>query len=161
MHASGVIAERDGAVLRHASEADLPAVDSLIVVCYRPIWESYVAMLGEECYEAVRHDPELTWEERKIRQISFWLVPEKDYGHIDDNGVSPERAGEGWATFMYRHVLQHFRAAGLRFAHVDTGVDDAHVPARRAYAAVGFDREVPTVEYWQDLAGVNPGSEPS
>jgi hypothetical protein len=55
MHGSGVIAERDYAVLRFASEEDLPAVDSLTVVCYRPIWKSYVAMLGEECYAAVRH----------------------------------------------------------------------------------------------------------
>jgi ribosomal protein S18 acetylase RimI-like enzyme len=184
MHASAVIAERDGAVLRRASEQDLPAVDALTVVCYRLIWESYVAMLGEECYAAVRHDPELTWEERKIRQnrelfaehpewlwvladrdgvfgfVSFWLVPERNYGHIDNNGVSPERAGHGWATFMYRHVLQHFRDVGLRFAHVDTGLDDAHIPARRAYEAVGFDRAVPTVEYWRDLSRLDATSQP-
>jgi ribosomal protein S18 acetylase RimI-like enzyme len=183
VHASGVIAERNGAVLRHATEADLPAVDELTVVCYRPIQESFVAMLGEDCYEAVRHEPELTWEERKIQQnrklfsehpdwlwvldedgvfgfVSFWLVSEKQYGHIDNNGVRPDRAGQGWATYMYRHVLQYFRAVGLRYAHVDTGLDDAHVPARRAYEAVGFDREVPIVEYWQDLSRGNPGSEP-
>lgn len=170
-----MIAERDGAVLRHAQKADLAAVDSLTVICYRPIWESYVAMLGEDCYEAVRHDPDLTWEERKIRQnrdlfakhpdwlwvlaadskifgyVSFWLFPDRNYGHIDNNGVAPERAGQGWATFMYRHVLGHFRDLGLRYAHVDTGLDDAHIPPRRAYEAVGFDRRVPTIEYWQDL----------
>jgi hypothetical protein len=61
---------------------------------------------------------------------------------------------------MYRHVLQHFRDLGLRFAHVDTGLDPAHDAARRAYAAVGFDREVPTIEYWQDLSALNPGSTP-
>jgi hypothetical protein len=60
VHASAVIAEREGTCLRHAREADLPAVDALTVICYRPIWESYVAMLGEDCYAAVRHDPELT-----------------------------------------------------------------------------------------------------
>ena len=139
-------------------------------------------MLGEDCYAAVRHDPELTWEERKVAQnrdlfaehpdwvwvlddhgdvfgfVTFWLVTDKQYGHIDNNGVHPSRAGEGWATFMYRHVLEHFRARGLRFAHVDTGLDDAHIPARRAYEAVGFDRAVPAVEYWQDLRQRNPGS---
>ena len=52
---------------------------------------------------------------------------------------------------MYRHVLHRFRELGLRFAHVDTGLDDAHIPARRAYEAVGFDRTVPDVDYWQDL----------
>ena len=58
----------------------------------------------------------------------------------------------------YRCVLDHFREQGLRFAHVDTGLDDAHIPARRAYEATGFDRVVPTVEYWQDLSRRNPGS---
>jgi predicted RNA methylase len=61
---------------------------------------------------------------------------------------------------MYRHVLNFFRTQGLRFAYVDTGLDDAHVPTRRAYEAVGFDRPVPVVEYWQDLSHHNPGSEP-
>jgi hypothetical protein len=61
---------------------------------------------------------------------------------------------------MYRRVLQHFRDEGLRDAHVDTGLDAAHIPARRAYARVGFNREVPLVEYWQDLAQRNPDSEP-
>lgn len=157
-------------------------MDALTVESYRPIQESYVAMLGHECYEAVRLEPELTWEERKIGQnrrlheehpdwlwvldedgdifgfVSFWLVPEKSYGHIDNNGLRADRVGQGWATFMYRHVLDRFREEGLRFAHVDTGLDDAHIPARRAYEAIGFDRQVPTVDYWQDLSLRNPGS---
>ena len=176
------LAEREGATLRVAREPDLAAVDALTVTCYAPIQASYVAMLGEDCHDAVRREPELTWEQRKIAQnrrlfaahpeqvwvldeegdvfgfVTFWLVPDQQYGHIDNNGVRPDRAGEGWATFMYRQVLDHFRALGLRFAHVDTGLDDAHIPARRAYEAVGFDRAVPGVEYWQDLSLRNPGS---
>jgi hypothetical protein len=35
--------------------------------------------------------------------------------------------------------------------------EDAHARARRAYEAVGFDRQVPAVEYWQDLSR-RPGS---
>jgi ribosomal protein S18 acetylase RimI-like enzyme len=175
-----VIAERDGVVLREATPDDLDAVDRLTVEGYRTIQQSYVAMLGEDCHDAVRLEPERTWEERKIAQnrdlhaahpdqlwvlddggdvfgfVSFWLFPR--HGHLDNNAVRGDRAGEGWATFMYRHVLDHFRSLGLRFAHVDTGLDDAHIPARRAYEAVGFDRAVPTVDYWQDLAALNPGS---
>jgi ribosomal protein S18 acetylase RimI-like enzyme len=177
-----VVATKGGAVLRHAREEDLEAVDELTVESYRPIFESYVSMLGEECYEAVRLEPELTWKERKIQQnrrlydehpeqlwvldedaevfgfVSFWVFPESSYGHIDNNGVRADRVGQGWATFMYRGVLDRFRELGLRFAHVDTGLDDAHIPARRAYEAAGFDRRVPTVEYWQDLSLRNPGS---
>ena len=177
-----VVATKGAAVLRHAGHDDFAAVDSLTVESYRPIFESFLAMLGEDCYEAVHPEPELTWEERKIQQnrrlydehadrlwvleeggevfgfVSFWLLPEKSYGHIDNNGLRSDRVGQGWATFMYRHVLDHFRKQGLRFAHVDTGLDDAHIPARRAYEATGFDRLVPTVDYWQDLSLRNPGS---
>ena len=175
-----VVATKGEVVLRHAREGDLEAVDALTVECYRPIFESYVSMLGEECYEAVRLEPELTWE--KIKQnrelhadhpeqlwvldgagdvfgfVSFWIFPDKSYGHIDNNGVRADRARQGWATFMYRHVLEHLRALGLRFAHVDTGLDEAHIPACRAYEATGFDRPIPGVEYWQDLSLRNPGS---
>jgi ribosomal protein S18 acetylase RimI-like enzyme len=178
------IAERDGVVLRHARAEDLPAIDLLTVEGYASIQESYVAMIGEETYAAVRHRPELTWEERKCAQnrelfdahpdqvwvldregevigyVTYWLFPDKQYGHIDNNAVRADEAGRGWATFMYRHVLERFRTLGLRFAHVDTGLDDAHTPARRAYEAVGFDRKVPGVEYWQDLSRRNSGSTP-
>ena len=61
---------------------------------------------------------------------------------------------------MYQHVLKYFRDKGLRFAHFDTGLDDAHIPARRAYESVGFDRKVPGVEYWQDLSRNSHGSVP-
>ena len=180
-----VIAERDGAVLREASAADLAAIDELTVEGYRSIQDSYVALIGRETYEAVRVEPELTWHERKCGQnrrlfdahpdqlwvlerdgdvfgyVTFWLFPDQKYGHIDNNAVRADQAGRGWATFMYRHLLERFRKLGLRFAHVDTGLDDAHLPARRAYEAVGFDRPVPIVDYWQDLARRNPGSVPS
>jgi ribosomal protein S18 acetylase RimI-like enzyme len=170
-----VVAERDGVVLRHACEDDLPAVDALTARGYARIQQSFVAMLGEDLYETVQADPEQTWEDRKIAQnrrlfaehpeqvwvldgdgeivgyVSFWLIPERHYGHLDNNAVDPARAGQGWATFMYRSVLDHFRRLGLRYAHVDTGLDDAHIPARRAYEAVGFDRAVPSVDLWQRL----------
>jgi ribosomal protein S18 acetylase RimI-like enzyme len=170
-----VIAERDGVVLREALEGDLPAIDRLTTAAYAPIQKSFVAMLGADCYEVVRPEPELLWDARKAKQnrslfaehpdqvwvldaggkifgfVSFWLFPERGYGHIDNNGVDPARVGEGWATFMYRAVLARFRELGLAFAHVDTGLDDAHIPARRAYEAVGFDRQVPSVDLWQRL----------
>jgi ribosomal protein S18 acetylase RimI-like enzyme len=179
-----IIAEGDNVVLRQARDDDLPRVDEIAIMCYKPIFDSYVAMLGQECYEAVRHDPELTWEERKTGQVrrlygehpewlwvleeegkligfvTFELIPEKNMGAIENNGVHPDHAGQGWGKLMYRHVLQHFREQGLRFAFVDTGLDDAHIPARRAYEAVGFDRPVPMVHYWQDLDRHNLGSEP-
>lgn len=178
-----IIAERHGVVLRHAHKDDFPKIDEITILCYADIQASYVSMLGEECYNAVRHNPELTWQERKIGQnhrlfkehpewvwiledqrnvfgfVTFYLFPDQHYGHIDNNGVHPDYAGQGWGKFMYQNVLEHFRQQGLRFAHVDTGLDAAHDAARRAYESVGFDRKIPIVEYWQDLTKFNPGSE--
>ena len=48
-----MIAERDGVVLRRARDEDLPAIDALTAVGYAPIQESFVAMLGEDCYESI------------------------------------------------------------------------------------------------------------
>ena len=165
-----MIARRGAAVLRHAREADFPAIEFLTVRGYASIQESFVSMVGEEIARMLQQGP---WEERKHAQnrrlfaehreqvwvledaggvfgyLTFWLFPE--YGHLDNNAVDPTRAGQGWATFMYRAALDRFRSLGLRFAHVDTGLDDAHIPARRAYHAVGFDRAVPNVDLWLDL----------
>jgi ribosomal protein S18 acetylase RimI-like enzyme len=170
-----VIAQRDGVVLRPAREQDLAAIDALTVAGYAGIQESFVSMLGADLYQTVHADPGRTWDERKCAQnrdlfakhpeqvwvlddagevfgyVTFWLSPERSYGHLDNNAVAADRAGRGWATFMYRAVLDRFRELGLQYAHVDTGLDDAHIPARRAYEAVGFDRAVPSVDLWRRL----------
>jgi GNAT superfamily N-acetyltransferase len=179
-----VIAERDGAVLRHAVERDWPRIGEIAIACWTPIHESFRQMMGEVMYEAVTN-PGDTWRERKCQQIrdrfahqpgtvwvvelarevvafvTFHLEPERSVGQIGNNGVHPDQAGKGWGTFMYRHVLDHFRREGLRFAMVGTGLDWGHAPARRAYEAVGFDHAVPKVDYWQDLAEHRPGSSPT
>jgi hypothetical protein len=115
-----LVAEKDAVVLRRVGAGDLGAVDALTVECYRPIFESYVTMIGDECYDAVRLEPELTWEQRKTHQnrrlfdehpdwlwvleedgdvfgfVSFWLVPEKSYGHIDNKvSAATERVRAG------------------------------------------------------------------
>ena len=170
-----MIAQRDGVVLREAHEEDLPAIDALTVAGYEAIQASFVAMVGDDLYETVHAEADRSWDERKCAQnrvlfaehpeqvwvlddagevvgyVTFWLFPERRYGHLDNNAVAADRAGQGWATFMYREVLDHFRALGLEYAHVDTGLDDAHIPARRAYEAVGFDRSVPSVDLWRRL----------
>jgi hypothetical protein len=119
-----VVATKGSAVLRHARDGDLEAVDALTVESYRPIFESYVTMLGEDCYDAVRLEPELSWKERKIQQ---------------NRRLFDEHPNQLW-------VLE------------EGGDVNAHILARRAYEETGFDRQVPTVEYWQDLSLRNPGS---
>ena len=169
------MARRDSAILRLARADDMPRLVEVTVAAWRPIFAEYFAMVGEECYYATNGDPGGTWEERKGSQIrrafaehpewmwvlendgqiigfiTFTLSPRQNMGEIGNNAVDPNNTGKGWATWMYRQVLDHFREQGLRFALVRTGLDPAHAPARRAYEAVGFNRQVPQATYWQDL----------
>lgn len=177
-----IIAEREGVILRPATNGDLPRVNEITIICYAPIVASFVEIVGERFYEGIYGSPEAGWQARKIKQVrdiyqahpdqvwvleengevfgfvTFEIVPERRLGIFDNNGVLPEKRGRGWGTFMYRHVLQHFREQGIRFALVETDLDDPHVPARRAYEVVGFDRQQRVVIYRQDLDQRNLGS---
>ncbi len=176
-----IIVERDGLVLRQAQLNDMPIIDEITIICYTPIAESWIEMQSESISEALR-DPSMTWQERKTKQnhdlffdhpewvwvleqnsevigfVTFKINFERGMGIIDNNGVLPEYAGKGLGKFMYRFVLDYFRKEGLNVAFVETGLDDPHIPARKAYEGVGFDRTTPVVYYWQDLRKNNSGS---
>ena len=150
-------------------DEDWPAVDRLTEVCYAPIAASYLEMIGQDLDDHLQRKP---WPERKAEQnramaeagclwvlddggvfgfISFQIHAEKEYGSVQNNGVSPDRRGEGWGRLMVEAVLDHFRSQDLKYAYVDTGLDPIHNAARAMYEAAGFDRRVPIVEMWRAL----------
>jgi len=155
----------------------------ITIICYTPIAESFIKIVGEDFYRETR-DPDLNWQPRKFQQVldlyaeypeevwvledavetfgfvTFEINPAKKIGVIENNGLLPKQRGQGWGTFMYRHVLQEFRRRGLRFAIVETDLDDPHIAARQAYESCGFDSAQGIVVYRQDLQKNNPGSMP-
>jgi hypothetical protein len=52
------IAERASVILRHATDADLPRVDEITIVCYAPIVASFVEIVGEECVTGIYGEPD-------------------------------------------------------------------------------------------------------
>jgi hypothetical protein len=82
-----IIAEGEGVVLRHAHQNDFPKIDEITIICYANIQASYVAMLGEECYQAVRHNPELTWQERKTGQVHRLFAEHPEQVWVLDKAV--------------------------------------------------------------------------
>ncbi|MFW9856689.1 MAG: GNAT family N-acetyltransferase [Candidatus Thorarchaeota archaeon] len=179
-----IIAKKDDVILRHARPEDFVAIDHITITCYTPIYESFIEMVGREAYQEIYYDPENPWPENKTSQnhrlfkehpewiwvlekrgevfgyVSFKLRPGKNYGIFDNNAVLPSHGDQGWGKFMYRHVLKYFRSLGIRFALVETGLDDAHIPARKAYEGVGFDHQDRITIYYQDLDKFNAGSDP-
>ncbi|MGY5872811.1 MAG: GNAT family N-acetyltransferase [Candidatus Thorarchaeota archaeon] len=178
-----IIVEKDGLVLRQAQMSDMSSIDEITIICYTTIAESWIEMQSEAIAEALR-DPSITWQERKTKQnhdlfaehpewvwaleqnssiigfVTFRINYERGLGIIDNNGILPKYAGKGLGKFMYRYVLDYFKKERLNVAFVETGLDDPHIPARKAYEAVGFDRSAPVVFYWQDLRRKPPESQP-
>ena len=72
-------------------------------------------------------------------------------GEIGNNAVHPDWRQKGIAQQLYAAALQHFRDQGMRFARVQTGMDGAHAPARRAYERAGFDIHHEDITYHMKL----------
>lgn len=72
-------------------------------------------------------------------------------GEIRLMAVGPEHQRRGIGRRICEFALDELRARGATSAYVGTGGDAAHVPARAAYAAAGFDRSVPGVHFFRML----------
>ena len=64
--------------------------------------------------------------------------------------MHPEFQKRGIATLLNRAALDEMKAAGVKLAVAETGGDDGHAPARRAYEKAGYTG-LPLVRYFKDL----------
>jgi len=64
--------------------------------------------------------------------------------------VHPEFQKRGIATQLNEAALDAMKAVGAKLAIVETGGDDGHAPARRAYEKAGYTG-LPIVRYFKDL----------
>jgi len=177
-----IIARRGGVILRTARDDDLPRIIYITVICYTPIHDSFLEVVGEDVYQGIVADPGRDWKAHKAQRvretfkehpgcvwvleqagsvfgfITYAVFPERKRAWIEENGILPEHRNQGWATFMLRHVLSDLRQRGIRVASVEVDLDDVHIAARRAYRAAGFDRHHHIAIYHQNLELNNPGS---
>lgn len=154
--------------IREFRATDLEKILDIAVAAWQPVFESSRSIVGDELFETVYGDP----DERKRAQVTLacsddnptvvW-VAETDgevagfitmtmnhqtlVGEIGNNAVSPEFQHQGIGTMMYDYVLNQMRVFGMKAAVVETGGDEPHAPARRAYEKAGFSGPVPSVEY--------------
>lgn len=85
--------------------------------------------------------------------VGFTIVkldPGGQAGEIFFLVVHPEHQNQGIGTALTQFGLGKIRAAGMRYAHVGTGGDPAHAPARAVYEKFGF-RALPNTLYYLDL----------
>jgi GNAT superfamily N-acetyltransferase len=70
---------------------------------------------------------------------------------VGGNGVDPDWGGQGVGRFQIDHLLGLFRAQGMRFAEVSTGLNGGHLPARAMYEGLGFTPLTRSVRYAMPL----------
>ena len=64
---------------------------------------------------------------------------------------SPEYKKKGIGSMLYQKMMDSMKAEGFQYVSVSTGLDDAHAPARKAYERAGFQKNLPSVRYFQKL----------
>ena len=145
----------------------------IALAAWAPIYEAYKKELGEELFDFLHAD----WPQRKAEQIlavckadepgtflvayenlrvagfvSFYPhAPKTGMAQIGNNAVHPDFQRRGIAKMMYRAVFECLRNRGIKYVKVRTGGDPAHLAARKAYEGVGFNIELPVVEYFRHL----------
>lgn len=158
--------------IRACQHGDLPRLHAIRKAAYKPIFASFRSIVGDRIADvaidsaetsqgdyldkicARGADRDVFVVERDSTIVGFYslgLDYETRVGEIDLNAVDPAHQGGGIGTAMYADALARMKAAGMKVAHVATGDDDSHAPARRAYEKAGFGPVLPCVYLYKEL----------
>ena len=162
--------------MRGAVEADLDRIGEIIRQAWEPVFAVHERDWGEELFEFLcangangaerikanvgRHlaeHPEWIFVVEKgeggevVAFIQDLIDEERGLGTLGLNAVASAYQGRGIGTMMYDFVLDRFREAGLKYARVRTGLNEAQAGARRAYEKAGFDMERKEIIYYARL----------
>lgn len=158
-------------IVRPFKPDDIEAVVEIANLSWQHIYASHREIFGDELYDTLfpedqerkgnqvrstcEREPEQVWicelDGKVVGFINWFIDDNKKIGEIGNNGVHPDFVGKGLGSLMYKSVLEHFREIGMCYAKVNTGLDDAHAPARRAYERMGFNIRQEFVNYYMHL----------
>jgi ribosomal protein S18 acetylase RimI-like enzyme len=145
-------------MIHSCERSDLEIIMDIGNRAWRPIYKMFRETYGDELFELIVAD-ERTEKGYQIKNhyqqhpewificeqqatvagfITFWLDAQKKIGTIGNNARDPECNLKGIGQKMYKAVLEYFRSQGMKYATVQTGLDYAHLPARKAYERAGF-----------------------
>jgi ribosomal protein S18 acetylase RimI-like enzyme len=158
-------------MIRPYRQDDLGTIMDIGNRAWREIYQMFRACYGDELFELIVPDertskgkqvkthcerrPEWVFvceeEGRVVGFVTFALRDEDRVGVIGNNAVDPDCGLKGIGQQMYSAVFDYFRAQRMLYAKVQTGLDDAHARARRAYERAGFDISHQDITYYMRL----------
>jgi putative acetyltransferase len=107
--------------------------------------------------EALRSD-ELTvwsaWRDGQLVGIGALKQPGDETGEIKSMRVDDRYRGTGAGRALLRHIVAEAAARGIRTLYLETGSEEAFVPARGLYASEGFIECGPFGDYRPDPLSV-------
>ncbi len=139
--------------IRRASAADR---ETLIELSVRAFADVTVLRWREERLGVIGGRPWREWEADLMRTLdlstvviaeaagkavgfaTYELDEATRIGTVSDNAVLPAFRGRGIGGRLLAHVLGLMAEAGMEFAQVSTGLEEAYTPARRMYERQGF-----------------------
>lgn len=158
-------------MIRGYQESDFPFMVQIAKHAWADIFKGFREQLGDELYallfenkyqdkeyqlrQKVEHEPgEILICERAGKVVGFltyFLDNDRKVGVITNNAADAQCGEKGIGQEMYQAVLEKFRQMGMLTASVNTGLDEGHAPARRAYERAGFQAHLDSVTYYIKL----------
>jgi ribosomal protein S18 acetylase RimI-like enzyme len=157
------------AQIRPFIDSDLTEIVTLSLLAWEPVFESFEKVLGPRIFPILYPNWRKTQAEgvagacraadkyhtlvaeidgRVVGFIAYELTGET--GEVVLLAVHPEHQKQGIATELNQAALDAMKAAGMKMAVVETGGEEGHAPARRAYEKAGYTG-LPIVRYFKDL----------
>ncbi len=158
-------------MIRKYKEKDLPVIASIGNRAWQNIYKMYHDLYGDELFLSLVPNRN-TAKGEQIRQhalkhpdwiyvceengeivgfVTFMLDQALKIGEIGNNAVDPECGLKGIGQQLYAELFKRFKEEGMLYAKVSTGLDDAHLPARRAYERAGFNIKKEDITYFKKL----------
>jgi ribosomal protein S18 acetylase RimI-like enzyme len=155
--------------IRPFVDGDIEQVVELSLLAWEPAFESFEKVLGPRVFPILYPDWRRTQAEgvegacratdkyhtfvaeldgRVVGFIAYELKGET--GEVALLAVHPEFQKRGIATLLNQAALAAMAAAGMKMAVAETGGDEGHAPARRAYEKAGYTG-LPLVRYFKGL----------
>lgn len=158
-------------MIREFRKEDLEVIVDIGNRAWQRIYDMFYECYGEELFKIIVPD-RMTEKGRQVRNhcvshpdrvyvyeengkiagfVTFSFDFEKKIGEIGNNAVDPDCGLKGVGQMMYSACFERFKKEGMIYAKVGTGMDDAHMRARRAYERAGFNISHQDVKYYKKL----------
>jgi ribosomal protein S18 acetylase RimI-like enzyme len=155
--------------IRPFVDGEVAEIVALSLLAWEPAFESMEKVLGPRIFRLIWPDWKKSQAEGVARacrvtdkyhtlvaevggRVAGFIAYELkgETGEVVLLAVHPEFQKRGIATRLNQAALDAMKAAGMKMAVAETGGEDGHAPARRAYEKAGY-AGLPIVRYFKDL----------